>query len=323
MTSATDRPRSEEAAPDGAASVAAPEESEWAFEEGDVIAPGLSALSLLGGGIRYEAYLAWDERMRSLVVAKLLRPGLREDERALRGLRNEVETLDQLDHPVLIRAFEADLDGPRPYVTLEHVEGPRLSTLLRRYGPLPPDQLVPLALQLLAAVHFMAGRGYVHLDVKPSNIIMAGPPRLIDLSIARTVERSTELDEPVGTDAYMAPEQCRARPGTIGAPADVWGVGATLYSAMCGELPHPAGDENSDVPQARWPQLREPPTPPPPSLPAELTEPIMDCLAADPAGRPAAGELADRLEPLLESLAKLRIARLKPRLAQRSAPLPQ
>jgi serine/threonine protein kinase len=256
-------------------------------------------------------------------VAKLLRPGLREDERARRGLRKEVETLDELDHPVLIRAFEADLDGPRPYVTLEHVEGPRLSTLLRRYGPLPPDQLVPLALQLLAAVHYMAGQQYVHLDVKPSNIIMAGPPRLIDMSIARTVERCAGLDEPVGTDDYMAPEQCRARPGTIGTPADVWGVGATLYRAMCGELPYPTGVGSSDVPQLRWPQLREPATPAAPSLPAELTEPIMSCLAPEPGDRPAAAEVADRLEPLLESMAKLRIARLKPRLRQRSTALPQ
>lgn len=91
----------------------------------------------------------------------------------------------------------------------------------------------------------------------------------------------------------------------------------TLYRALTGELPYPDGDEDSEVPAERWPQLREPVTPPPPSLPMELTEPIMDCLAFDPAGRPAAGEVADRLEPLLESMAKLRIARLKPRLKQR------
>lgn len=298
-----------------------PEDSEWRFEEGDVIAPGVSALQLLGGGLRYEAYLAWDERMRSLVVAKLIRPGLIDDPRARRGLEQEVQMLDALDHPVLIRGFDADLEGERPHVILEHVEGPRLSTLLRRYGPLPADQLLPLALQLLAATHYLAGEGYAHLDVKPSNIIMSGPPRLIDLSLARSLERCAALEEPVGTDSYMAPEQCLPRPGTIGTPADVWGVGATLYKALTGELPYPDGDQDAAAPHERWPQLRETPTPPPPSLSHELTRPIMDCLAYDPARRPAPGEVADRLEPLLESLAKLRIARLKPRLRQRQ-PLP-
>ena len=121
----------------------------------------------------------------------------------------------------------------------------------------------------------------------------------------------------------MAPEQCRALPGTIGPPADVWGAGATLYRALCGELPHPAGDERSEDPNQRWPQIREAATPPPPSLPIELTEPIMDCLAREPADRPSAGEVADRLEPLLESLAKLRISRLKPRFAERPRALPK
>jgi serine/threonine-protein kinase len=300
-----------------------PEESEWRFAEGDEIRPGLTAIELLGGGYRYEAYLAWDASMRSLVVAKLIRPGLVADERARRGLAKEVEVLDALDHPVLIRGFDAELDGPRPHVVLEHVEGPRLSSLLRRYGPLPADQLVPLALQLLSAAHYMAGSGYVHLDVKPSNIIMAGPPRLIDLSLARTLERAAELEDPIGTDTYMAPEQIRAEPGTIGAPADVWGIGATLYQALTGELPYPDGDEDSETPHLRWPQLREPITPPPPSLPIELTAPIADALRFDPADRPEAGELADRLEPLLESMAKLRIARLKPRLRQRPRELSQ
>lgn len=297
-----------------------PEDSEWGFEEADQIALGLSALKRLGGGTRYEAYLAWDGKLRSLVVVKLIRPGLVADSGALRGLRKEVEMLDALDHPVLIRAFDAELEGERPHVVLEHVEGPRLSTLLHRYGPLPADQLLPLALQLLAAVHYMSNEGYVHLDVKPSNIIMAGPPRLLDLSIARSLERSARLSEPIGTDGYMAPEQCTAEPGTIGPPADVWGIGATLYRALTGELPYPEGDADSDVPVGRWPQLREPAVPAPPSLPLELTDPIMECLAMDPERRPLAGDVADRLEPLLESLAKLRIARLKPRHKVRPAP---
>ncbi len=116
-----------------------PTESKWGFQEGDLIAPGRGAVKLLGGGYRYEAYLAWDDELQSLVVVKVVRPGLVEDRHTLDGLKDEVEMLERLNHPVLVRSFGADLEGPRPHVVLEHLEGPRLSTLFRRYGPLPPS----------------------------------------------------------------------------------------------------------------------------------------------------------------------------------------
>jgi serine/threonine protein kinase len=223
--------------------------------------------------------------------------------------------LDRLNHPVLLRSFGADLEGPRPHVVLEHLEGPRLSTLLRKYGPLPPEQLVPLALQVCAAAHYLAGEGVVHLDIKPSNIIMGGPPRLIDLSVARTREQCERLRSPVGTDAWMAPEQCRPGDGVpVGPPADVWGVGATLYRAVSGDRPFREGDPDSDIPEERWPQLVERPAPLQDRVPAAIAGPIVASLAYDPAARPTPAEVAARLELVLARLPKPRISKLKPRL---------
>lgn len=294
---------------------AIPEESRWGFEEGDEIAPGRSAIRLLGGGFRYEAYLAWDDHLRSLVVAKVVRPGLVEDPRTLSGLRSEVEMLARLDHPVVVRSFGSELEGPRPHVVLEHLEGPRLSTLLRKYGPLPPEQLVPLALQLCSAVHYMAGEGVTHLDVKPSNVIMGAPPRLIDLSVALTLDECADLRSPVGTDAYMAPEQCRLRQGPgVGSAADVWGVGVTLYRALTGERPFSDGDPDAGDPAEHWPQLVEAPKVIDGSVPAAVSEPIVACLAHDPAERPTAAEVSDALERVLAALPRPRISKLKPRL---------
>jgi serine/threonine protein kinase len=91
---------------------------------------------------------------------------------------------------------------------LEHLEGPALSTLVRRHGALPSARLIPLLLQWCAALHYLHAEELVHLDVKPRNIVMRSPPRLIDLSVARTVTKAARLTHPVGTDAYMAPEQC-------------------------------------------------------------------------------------------------------------------
>ena len=78
----------------------------------------------------------------------------------------------------------------------------------------------------------------MHLDVKPSNIVMGGPPRLIDLSVARTLAEAAALRAPIGTDAYMAPEQCEPD-GRLGPPADVFGLAATLYTGLTGTRPFP------------------------------------------------------------------------------------
>lgn len=294
---------------------ASPSKSRWELHEGDEIVPGRSAIKRLGGGLRYEAYLAWDEHLRSLVVIKVVRPGLVEDRRTLEGLRSEVELLDLLNHPVIVRSFGAELEGPRPHVVLEHLEGPRLSSLRRKYGTLLSEQLVALAIELCAAIHYLAGEGVVHLDVKPSNVIMGGPPRLIDLSVARTVEQCTRLRSPVGTDGYMAPEQARPEDGvTIGPAADMWGVGVTLFEALAGERPFRKGDRDSTVLAERFPQLVEQPLALGSEVSAALAEPIMSCLARDPADRPTAGELADQLELVLDGLPKPRLSKLKPRI---------
>jgi eukaryotic-like serine/threonine-protein kinase len=189
---------------------------------------------------------------------------------------------------------------------LELIDGPRLSTLIRRYG-LNLEQLLPLALNLCSVLHYLAHEGVVHLDVKPRNIIMAGEPRLIDLSIARFREELPEIRSPIGTDAYMAPEQCDpALFDRLGAPADVWGLGATLYEALTrGRSPFRRGDE-------RFPQLTQRPAPLPDGVPGQLAELVMSCLEYDPADRPLAGEIADRLEPVVAALPAPRLGRFRP-----------
>lgn len=273
----------------------APRSRRWGFAPGEEIAPGRFALELLGGGHRYEAYVCWDERLHTTVVAKLLRPHLVADERARAMLRAEAEALTRLQHPVLVRSFGAVLAGAPPHLVLEHLEGPRLSTLVRRFGPLAAEQIVPLAARMISVLAYLHAEGWVHLDVKPRNIIVTATPRLIDLSVARSAADAKRIRRPVGTDAYMAPEQCDpARFDEIGPASDVWGLGATLYEALTG---HPAFDPDGVGP---YPQLRDEPPRVPPKAPPALAMAIQACLAGDPSQRPAAAELGELLEPLAD-----------------------
>lgn len=281
----------------------------WGLAEGEEIVSGRRAMRLLGGGRRYEAYLAWDEGLYSLVVVKVLRPSLCADAATRAGLAGEVEVLGRLAHPVIVRALGADLEHERPHLVLEFLDGPRLSTLLRRYGVVV-EQVLPLALQMCSALHYMAGRGVLHLDLKPRNVIMAGPPRLIDLSVARRVDQVPQIGGPVGTDAYMSPEQCDpARFATIGPASDVWGLGATLYEALAARPPFPPGTREDRFPQlsrapARFADRRR--------VPPAVGDAVLWCLRDDPDERPSAAELAQAIEPLVDALPRPRLGLFRP-----------
>ena len=290
------------------------EKQTWEFPQGHEIAPGRTTLKLLGGGNRYEVYLVWDERLFSVMVAKILRPDLVEEGYALRGLRREMEALEALAHPVLLRGFASHIEGPHPHVLVEHLEGPTLRRLIKKNGALPIEQTLPLGLHVASVIHYMAEEGWVHLDLKPDNLVMGIPPRVIDLSLARTIERAEMLTDYIGTNAYMPPEQCNPR-GDVGPPADVWGLGATLYHAVAGRLPFRrprTRDEHAPL-EDRFPQLEDEPRAWRRPVPQALSEAILSGLRKDPAERPTAGELAMMLQPLVAELpSKLVLGRRGP-----------
>ena len=266
----------------------------WGFEEGDELAPGRTVLRRIGGGRRYEALLVWDEHRLAVLVAKVLRPDMAQDATALRDLAREADFVAGLAHPVVVRGFGAVLDGRFPHLVLEHLDGPTLDELLDRSGPLALEQLLPLALHVASALHYLAAESVVHLDVKPSNVVMGGPPRLIDFSVARTIADAAKLRTAIGTDAYMAPEQCEPD-GRLGAPADVFGLAATLYTGLTGVRPFPPCEE-------RFPQLTRSAAPLPRRTPEPLAVALLAGLDPDPAARPTARDLAIALEPLVAAL---------------------
>jgi serine/threonine-protein kinase len=285
----------------------------WNFEEGAEIVAGRRAIHLLGGGTRAEAWAAWDERLHTVVVVKVLRPDHVENAAALNGLAREARVLDELHHPAIVRCFDAVLDGPRPHLVLESLDGPRVSTLLRRYGPLAPEQVVPLGLEICSALAFMHNVGYLHLDIKPRNLIMGAAPRMIDLGIARRFDEMPQLHGPLGTDAYMAPEQCRVETvRSAGPPADVWGLGVTLYEAVAGRHPFKATGRQRDGTD-KHPQLTHSAPPLDKNVPSDIGALILRCLEREPDARPTATQLWAELEPMLEHSRRSARRRLRAR----------
>jgi serine/threonine protein kinase len=251
--------------------------------------PGYELLERLHRSNVFDTYDAWSRERCCRCVVKLLRPDRRSDVAARRSLLAEGRLLAGLTHPGLVRVYETRA-RPQPLVVMETLGGETLAHLIdRRARPLGATELAFLGLQLASAVSYLHRHGRLHLDLKPSNVVAeCGQAKLIDLSIARPPGR---VRAGTGTWCYMAPEQ--ARGGRVGAPADVWGLGAVLWEAACGDTPF--ADESLEYPQLehRAPLLRTRRR-----LPSELREAVDRCLAPDPTSRPTLGELRSALEPV-------------------------
>jgi eukaryotic-like serine/threonine-protein kinase len=285
----------------------------WGFVEGDAITAELTAVRRLGGGSAYEAYLAFDEITYAPVVVKVIRPDQVADEHSLRGLRREVRALATVNHPVVVRGLRHELADPRPHVVLEQIDGPRLSTLIRRHGPLPEQQYLPLAIEVAGALHFLRRIGWTHLDIKPSNVIMGAPARLIDLSVARPAGDAAHTRQ-IGTDAYMSPEQCDPdRWGEPGFASDVWGLAVTLFEAVAGYRAFDDGDPGAADLAAQFPQLVDEPYLLPERVPSEVAKILYAALEPVASARPLPHELAEALEPVLDRQPAVRLGGFKVR----------
>lgn len=265
----------------------------WNLAPGDEVVPGCVMQSLLGGGRRHEVYAAFDQDRLAPVVVKIVRPGRAKDTAVLKAMKNEIDILTRLPHPVVVRILDSMASGPRPFLSQERVSGRTLYKVIKREGPISAERATELGVALASAIHFTHQRGIVHLDVKPENVILGRPPRLIDFGMARHTDKAARLSSISGTARYAAPEQC-APPatGTPGPPSDVWGLGITLYEATTGTRPFPRLDPDPDAPlDARFPQLAARAQPMPSSLPSAFARIVMECLRTDPADRPAAAEV--------------------------------
>lgn len=200
------------------------------------IAPGYETIAHLSRGRRLDVYDAWSVERGCRCVIKALRPERADEEEPRRRLLCEGRLLERLSHPHLVRGYET-VEAPAPLVVLETLGGQTLAHAIEEERrELASVELAHLGLHLGTAMRYLHSNGFLHLDLKPANVVAeAGRAKVIDLSLARPpgpAPRGT------GTWCYLAPEQ--AGGGELGPAADVWGIGVVLFEAATGT---PAFDE--------------------------------------------------------------------------------
>jgi eukaryotic-like serine/threonine-protein kinase len=261
--------------------------------EADAPAPGYRVLEHLSRGSVLDAYAIWSEERDCLCVAKVLRPDRLADPKSRRRLRAEGRLLIRLTHPHIVRAYEL-WERPHPVLILEALQGETLAHLIAARGRLPVADVAFLGLHLCSAMAYLHRQGFLHLDLKPSNIVSeCGQVRVIDFSVARPGGR---VRRAAGTHVYMAPEQ--ARGGTLGPASDVWGIGAVVFEAAVGLRPFAVLSRDSTYPQLDG---RPDPVGAHRRLPRELAAAIDACLDQDPNARPTTAELAAALRECVDA----------------------
>ena len=255
-------------------------------------------LERIGSGGMGTVYRAFDERLQRQVAVKEVDA---DPERVLR----EAQAAARLNHPAVVTLYELGERDGRALLVSELVSGATLAEL-RRDGVLSDRDVAEVGADICEALAHAHGRGVVHRDVKPRNVIVrddaAGGRRakLMDFGIARIAGAPslTAAGEVVGTLSYMSPEQADGEPA--GPSADVYSLALTLYECWAGSNPVAAG-----TPAETARRIGEP-VPPlrsrRPDLPARIAASIDACLDADPELRLSAAELGECLEAELDDL---------------------
>ena len=275
----------------------------WDLKRGQELDKSLVVIDSLGTGSRYEVYRAWDRSLFCDVAVKVIRPHRVEDDRAVAGFEREVAIGMRLSHPNVVRVLRWSAAPPRPYLVMEFVNAPTLGDHLNETGAVSIPEICLLGIRMAAALHHMHANGVLHLDVKPENVTTGDPPRLLDLSLARTFSAPLRLRHSVGTPAYMAPEQCDH--GLVTPQTDIFGLGATLYEGASAMRAFPEGESSADARSERYPQLEldAPPLEEVENVPHALSQIVMSCLHRDPARRPrSAIDVAVALHGVLEGM---------------------
>ncbi|MEU5370041.1 serine/threonine-protein kinase [Streptomyces sp. NPDC005951] len=277
---------------------------------GRTIADRYELATVLGQGGMGQVWTAYDRRLDRRVAVKLLRPdrvagptGSDAADELRRRFVRECRVTAQVDHPGLVTVHDAGSDGDDLYLVMQYVEGADLADHLAGQDPYPWPWAVAVAAQLCAVLCAVHAVPIVHRDLKPRNVMVRpdGTVTVLDLGVASVLDtdttRLTHTGSPIGSPAYMAPEQ--AMGGAVGPYTDLYALGVLLHELLSGDVPF-AGSTALGVLHRHLYEAPVPVRQKRPEVPVALEALVLRLLAKDPQERPAsAQEVYEELAPLL------------------------
>jgi eukaryotic-like serine/threonine-protein kinase len=259
--------------------------------------PGYEMVKMLGRGGMGCVMLARDESNGQAVAIKTLLPEVAVADKSLKRFMREIEVAAALDHPNIVRFVKSGTNNGAVYLVTEFVEGSDAAKLAdARGGRLPFRDAIQIITQSLDALAYAHARGYIHRDIKESNILVSGAApnltaKLTDFGLARSFTATgmsgiTMAGDMAGTFAYMPPEQIRDF-RNVKPTADIYAIGMTAYSLLAGDIAldlGPGGDIAGTV-RAIFEGQMIPLRTRVPDIPAQIAEIIERALVRDPAHR--------------------------------------
>lgn len=263
----------------------------------------------VGSGSMGRVYRAHHLMMDRYVALKIIAPELIANEKVVARFQREMRLVGRLDHPNVIRAFDADQINKILYIVMEFAQGQSLGQRLRT-GPVPPAEMIEYAAQAALGLAHAHAQGIVHRDVKPSNLLLTeeGQIKVLDLGLGVLMEAdnatsfATADGIAVGTVDYMSPEQAYGR--EVDGRSDLFSLGCAMYHLMTGRLPYP-GDNPIERMGKRISGKPVPITEVKPDTPSSLVRVLEKLMAHKPQDRYQSGvEAAEALHALLKPKAR-------------------
>ncbi len=263
----------------------------------------------IGSGSMGRVYKAHHLMMDRTVALKIIAPELICNDKVVSRFQREMRLVGRLDHPNVIRAFDADQINKLLYIVMEFAQGQSLGQRLGK-GPIPPTEMIDQAAQAALGLAHAHEQGIVHRDIKPSNILVTseGQVKVLDLGLGVLMEAdnstsfATADGIAVGTVDYMSPEQACGR--EVDGRSDLFSLGCAMYHLMTGKLPYP-GDNPIERMGKRISGKPVPIIEVKPDMPSSLVRVMDKLMAHKPSDRFQTGvEAAEALYSLLRPKVK-------------------
>ncbi len=261
-------------------------------------------LDRLGSGSMGRVYKAHHQMMDRQVAIKIIAPEIVSNDRVIARFQREMKLVGRLDHPNVIRAFDADQINRVLYIVMEYVQGQSLAQKLRT-SLVSPLEMVEFAVQAANGLGHAHNQGIVHRDIKPSNLLLTDDKQIkvldLGLGVLMEADSSTSFATAdgiaVGTVDYMSPEQACGR--EVDGRSDLFSLGCSMYHLMTGLLPYP-GDSPIERMGKRIAGRPVPIIEAKPDIPPSLVRVLDKLLALKPQDRfQTAAEVADALQSLI------------------------